>query len=86
MQALIDDQERYAVSPLRVDGVTCVACGPDQLDLEWYVHAFTYSRPVDILDRQGRPVQRMESSTNVFQFEVRWERGAWNASKIRVSN
>lgn len=80
---LIEDQERYAVAPLRVDGVTCVACGSRQ-GKTWFVYAWIFSNAVEIFDRRGDVVQAMESSSDVLAFDVQWHEGTWKAARIRV--
>lgn len=83
VQALMRDRERYHVAPLRVDRAACSRCGPESAPF-WYVDAWVYSRPVSIVDRQGKPVQLMESSHDGLNFEVQWRNGAWKAARIRV--
>ncbi len=83
IQALLDDREKYLVSPLRIDGVTCVACGPEQ-DPEWYVHVWVFSRPAKIADVHGKPVQTMKSSTDVLHFGLEWRAAGWSVTKIMV--
>lgn len=84
IQGLLDDQERFAVAPLRVDDVTCVACGPEQ-GVEWYVHAFVQQQKVAILDGLGRPKRGIKQVSDVMQFAVRWNTSGWSVGEIKLA-
>ena len=85
VQALIRDHERYKVTPLRVDGVTCVACGAEQVPAK-LVHAWVYSRPAEIVDRDDKVVQTIDPSSDILQFEVRWKGDGWAADKVKLAS
>lgn len=83
VQDLTRDQQRFSIAPLRVDGVTCVACGDDQGE-EWYVNVWVYQRKADVVNRVGKVARTIDAVSDVMQFGVRWVSAQWSVAEVKL--